>query len=157
MLQYPVFTLVCAAALYELSGPVSTIATDDDLLLMTPTPDPDPTLSHATIPALPQPQSHPEAALPPADQWDMSQGQNLESFVAMPLPEKGINSEPAPSSALRPSVLTFNPCPLSQTCLSALKSRIQLSLKYPCIQKCQILFIIGTEFTFFPSTCDVTK
>ncbi|XP_060774638.1 islet cell autoantigen 1-like isoform X2 [Neoarius graeffei] len=74
------------SALYELSGPVSTIATDDDLLFMTP--DPDPTLSHATIPALPQPQSHPEAALPPADQWDMSQGQNLESFVAMPLPEK---------------------------------------------------------------------
>lgn len=141
MLQYSVFTPVCAAALYELSGPVSTITTDDDLLLITP--DPDPTLSHAMIPTLPipQPQSHPEAVVPPADQWDVFQGQNMESFVTIPLPEKGINSEPAPSSALRPSVLTFNPCPLSQTCLSALKSSIQLSLKYPCTQKWLILFI----------------
>ncbi|MCJ8729979.1 hypothetical protein PDJAM_G00113950 [Pangasius djambal] len=79
------------SALFELSGPISTITVDDDLLLMTPDPDPDPTLSHAMTPALPipQPQSCPEAALPPAVQWDVSEGQNLESFVTNPLPEKG--------------------------------------------------------------------
>ncbi|KAB5584628.1 hypothetical protein PHYPO_G00109700 [Pangasianodon hypophthalmus] len=77
------------SALFELSGPISTITMDDDLLLMTP--DPDPTLSHAMTPALPipQPQSCPEAELPPAVQWDVSQGQNLESFITNPLPEKG--------------------------------------------------------------------
>ncbi|KAF5890558.1 islet cell autoantigen 1-like protein isoform X1, partial [Clarias magur] len=74
------------SALFELSRPVSNITTHDDLLLMTP----DPNLSRAVIPFLPipHPQSHPESALPPAVQWDESQGQNTESFVTIPPPEK---------------------------------------------------------------------
>lgn len=102
--------LICATALFELLGPVSTITMDDDLLFMTP--DPDPTLGHTMTPTPPilQPPSHPEAKLHPAVQWDVSQGQNLESFFTMPLPEKGIRSELASSSALRPA-LTSNSCP----------------------------------------------
>ncbi|KAF4080258.1 hypothetical protein AMELA_G00168330 [Ameiurus melas] len=74
------------SALFELSGPISTITTDDDLLLMSP----DPTLSHALTPTLPKPQppSHPATALPPAVQWALSQGQSMESFVTIPLSEK---------------------------------------------------------------------
>lgn len=74
------------SALFELSGPVRTITTDDDLLVM----NPDPTLSHAMTPTLPipQPQSHPATALPSAVQWDVSQGQSMESFVTRPLSEK---------------------------------------------------------------------
>ncbi|TTI92375.1 Islet cell autoantigen 1 [Bagarius yarrelli] len=76
------------SALFELSNPISTFTTDDDLLLMTP--DPDPYLSPALTPAppIPQPHSHPETALPPTVQWDVSQGQNMESFVTIPLFEK---------------------------------------------------------------------
>ncbi|KAI5613729.1 islet cell autoantigen 1-like protein isoform X4, partial [Silurus asotus] len=72
------------------SGPISTISMDDDLLLMTPDPSP----MHAMIPTLPtpRPQSHPEAALPPDPQRDESQRQNTESFVTIPLHEKGIQS-----------------------------------------------------------------
>ncbi|XP_027034848.2 islet cell autoantigen 1-like isoform X1 [Tachysurus fulvidraco] len=78
------------SALFEPSGPVSTITTNDDLLLMTLDPEPDPTLSHAMTPTLPitQPQSHPEASLLPDVQSDVSQGQNMESFVPIPLTEK---------------------------------------------------------------------
>lgn len=104
--------LICPTALFEPSGPISTITTDDDLSLLTL--DPNPTLSHDMTPTLPlpQPQSQPEAAMPPAVQLDVSQGQSMESFVTIPLTEKGINYEPAFSSALRP-VLTFTPKPVS--------------------------------------------
>lgn len=125
--------LICTAALFELSGPVSTVTMDDDLLLMTP--DPDPTLSHAMT------QNPPEATLPAAVQWDMSQGHNMESCVPMTLPDKGISSEIASSSALRPA-LTFSPCSLFQTCLPALKKHsVQLFLKYPCTQNWLIPFL----------------
>lgn len=105
LLDVTVFCIcpICAAALFEFSAP---LGTDDDLLLMTP--DPDPTPSHAMTPLpIPPPQGRPEAALPPAVQADASWGQNTESFFTVPLPDKGINSEPASSPALRP-VLTSN-------------------------------------------------
>lgn len=101
MLQNSEFAPICATALFEPSGPISTITINDDLLLMTLDPEPDPTLSHAMTPTLPitWPQSHPEASLLPDVQLDASQGQNMESFVTIPLTEKGINSEPACSFA----------------------------------------------------------
>ncbi|KAG7327003.1 hypothetical protein KOW79_010404 [Hemibagrus wyckioides] len=76
------------SALFEPSGPISTITTDDDLLLLTL--DPNPSLSHDMTPTLPLPQlqSQPEAAMPLAVHLDVSQGQSMESFVTIPLSEK---------------------------------------------------------------------